>query len=68
MLIIHLESNFFLIGCFFMHVILDKVINAYDVELQVYYHSFLDAISTAVSSSKLIHLLVLWGALDDQSC
>jgi len=51
-----------------MHVILDKVINAYDVELQVYYHSFLDAISTAVSSSKLIHLLVLWGALDDQSC
>lgn len=28
----------------------------------------MDAISTAVSSSKLIHILVLWGALDDQSC
>lgn len=38
------------------------------VLLEVPYLPFLDAVSLAKSSAKLVHLIMLWGALDDQSC
>ncbi len=35
---------------------------------QVPYHVFADAFSRARAEQKLVHAVVLWGALDDQSC
>ena len=35
---------------------------------QVKYHSYLDAFKVAKAEDKLVHFIMLWGALDDQSC
>lgn len=35
---------------------------------QVPYYNFSDAIELARSESRLVHSILLWGALDDQSC
>jgi len=35
---------------------------------QVKYHGFLDAFKIAKEQDKLVHFIMLWGALDDQSC
>lgn len=35
---------------------------------QVTYHAFLDAFKKAQRLNKLVHYILLWGALDDQSC
>ena len=35
---------------------------------QVVYHSYLDAFKLAKAEDKLVHFIMLWGALDDQSC
>ena len=38
------------------------------VSLQVTYYPFLEAMSLAKNQLKLVHMIMLWGALDDQSC
>ncbi|CAF1003983.1 unnamed protein product [Brachionus calyciflorus] len=35
---------------------------------QITYYPFLDAFKKAQSLNKLVHYILLWGALDDQSC
>ena len=35
---------------------------------QVKYHGYLDAFKAAKAEDKLVHFIMLWGALDDQSC
>lgn len=35
---------------------------------KVKYHKFLDAFREAEKLNKLVHFILLWGALDDQSC
>ena len=35
---------------------------------QVPYLTFQDAITRAKAEDKLVHHILLWGALDDQSC
>ena len=39
-----------------------------DSVFQVPYVDFADAFDTAAEESKLVHTVLLWGALDDQSC
>ena len=36
--------------------------------LQVMYKPFLEALEEARAQSKLVHSVLLWGSLDDQSC
>lgn len=38
------------------------------IQLQVKYLPFVEATNLALIENKLIHLIILWGALDDQSC
>lgn len=40
----------------------------YDRWLQVPYYNYTEAYSVAADEEKLIHSIILWGALDDQSC
>lgn len=35
---------------------------------QITYYNFLDAFKEASRLNKLVHFILLWGALDDQSC
>ena len=42
--------------------------NFYTLFLQVEYHNFTEVFKHAASSNKLVHSILLWGALDDQSC
>lgn len=35
---------------------------------EVKYHSYLDAFKLAKAEDKFVHFIMLWGALDDQSC
>ena len=35
---------------------------------KITYHKFLDAFREAERLNKLVHFILLWGALDDQSC
>ena len=45
-----------------------RVLLATPLHAQVPYLPFLDALSSALDQGKLVHLIMLWGALDDQSC
>lgn len=38
------------------------------IDFQVAYLPFQDAINQAKVKNKLVHHILLWGALDDQSC
>ena len=42
--------------------------NNYSIHDQVKYHNLSDALSLAHAEDKLVHSIILWGALDDQSC
>jgi selenoprotein N len=35
---------------------------------EVKYYPFLDAFKQAQTNNRLVHCMLLWGALDDQSC
>ena len=41
---------------------------SYGLSFQVKYYNFTDAVRLADKENKLIHCILLWGALDDQSC
>ena len=45
-----------------------KLVNLLQSTLQVPYLSFKEAITRAKAENKLVHHILLWGALDDQSC
>lgn len=36
--------------------------------LQIVYYNFTDAFEVAKKENRLVHHILLWGALDDQSC
>lgn len=36
--------------------------------MQIVYHNFTDAFEVAKKERRLVHHILLWGALDDQSC
>lgn len=36
--------------------------------LQIVYYNFTDAFEVAKKENRLVHHIILWGALDDQSC
>ena len=38
------------------------------IYFQVPYYNFTDAFHIARAEHKLVHSIMLWGALDDQSC